>query len=175
MRKFKSDPEWYEILVREGTEAYTLANRTATYNGSLLSNKNIKKFAGTKEQCESIKRLEGYVEDDGEKISRIYEEFKENFTGAFHSILWEIIVNKIQGDKSIAFLPIVDCEGYMLGIATQDEQGYTPTMAYFTAHDYSVACNIANKLNEAIFGIGAEKSIDVVLSTMRSFNDGVRK
>jgi hypothetical protein len=57
-------------------------------------------------------------------------------------------------------------KGYLVGIATQNERGYTPTFVVLEEHNYNVANAWVDDANKIIFQRPAKETAMIVLSTM---------
>ena len=78
-----------------------------------------------------------------------------------------IIDQKVAGEfagKVYAFVGVIN-DGYQLGVAVANEQGYSPISGK-TFERYEEAKQWADGLNEHI-GLSKEKALDIIGSTMR--------
>ena len=79
-----------------------------------------------------------------------------------------IIDQKVAGEfqgKVYAFAAIVDANGYGLGVAVANENGYSPIQGK-TFNNYDEAKRWARELNAHI-GLSQDEALDIVGSTMR--------
>jgi len=100
-------------------------------------------------------------------LNDIYNEFKIHFMNSgFHSVLWQIMINKAVSDSAVAFNPVVgESTSLMLALADQNG-GYRPTMAYFNSNiPYDKATEICAQLNEKVFGLLPSASQRIIESS----------
>ncbi len=69
-----------------------------------------------------------------DKLNEIFDKFKDKFSGAFHTVLWEIMINENRKGKEAAFVSNYENGGLRLGIADKDISGYTPTPVMFVSN-----------------------------------------
>lgn len=102
-----------------------------------------------------------------EKLNTIFDKFKDKFEGAFHSVLWKLMINHDATDRLKAFTPCLTDQGIVLGIAHKDLAGYTPSLAYFKPDTYHKdATSICEELNREVFGLTPREANKIVLSSM---------
>ena len=103
-----------------------------------------------------------------EKLNTIFDKFKDKFEGAFHSVLWKLMINHDATDRLKAFTPCLTDQGIIvLGIAHKGLAGYTPSLAYFKPDThYKDATSICEELNREVFGLTSREANKIVLSSM---------
>ena len=114
----------------------------------------------------------GYEADEtsaASKVDAIYDAHKASFGYGFHSALWAIIVNgAVTKGAVVAFTSVIGDNGMLLGVATKDEAGYSPSGAHFKlGTTYEAASRIADDLNATVFGIDRRTAWKIVASSMR--------
>ena len=114
-----------------------------------------------------------------DRLNKIYDQFKNHFDGAFHTLLWEMMIkNKTKG-KVMAFTNLVNGE---LALAHGEGGGYLSTGVSFKTNNHNEASEICEKLNMAtfskenldIFGYDFKEPIDaciIVLESMKKEHD----
>lgn len=103
-----------------------------------------------------------------DRMNEVYEQFKDHFTGSFHTTLWHLYVDDITAGKLTCFIGNFTNAGEQLGIAVANEWGYIPTPAYFKSgitHDK--AEEILTALNKEVFDLDEKICDQIVLSSMR--------
>lgn len=104
-----------------------------------------------------------------EKVNYLFDKYKSNFSGFFHNMLWQFLVNETRNlnAKETALTPVIKDGHTELGIADKNRGGYTPTMVIFVNHNYDKACDVCDDLNKDLFGLTEEESYKITSSTMR--------
>lgn len=107
-------------------------------------------------------------ESSTQKVSRIYDKFKEKFLGNFHNALWQIIINERFKGKNVAFVQNFNNSGIELGIADKMHRGYTPTATMFDIDvKYDEAETIIDELNQDVFNLSPIEANEITLMSMR--------
>ncbi len=104
--------------------------------------------------------------DDLDKFNTIFEKYEDKFEGAFHDLLWKLIVNKIHKEKPRALTTVVQSGYTELGLALKNEPGYIPTGA-FKGHNYNECTAITKALNKEVLGLSREDAAMIIITSMR--------
>lgn len=113
------------------------------------------------------------VNQSTDRMNEVYEKYKQYFLSNFHSVLWHLYVDNTFAGKVTCFVQNFKNGGIMLGIATANESGYTPTPAYFadgTKHDQ--AQDVLDQLNKDVFGLEEDTAFEIMASSMRRVDAG---
>ena len=108
------------------------------------------------------------TEKSTDKTNRLFDKYKDKFEGAFHNLLWKLLVDETRLGKMSAFTTNYTGNGLTVGIADHGSMGYTPTGVYFkeeVTHDQ--AEEVIDDLNDEVFGLSDRTAAEIVLSTMR--------
>ena len=105
-----------------------------------------------------------------EKVNYLFDKYKSNFSGFFHNMLWQFLVNETRNlnKKETALTPVIKDGRTELGIADKNVGGYTPTMVAFVGNDYDQACDVCDDLNKELFGLTEKEAFLITNSTMKS-------
>ena len=107
-------------------------------------------------------------ETASDKLDRLFKKYQKDFSGLYHTFLWELIMNENRKGKESALICLHNKRGFNVGIADKGENGYTPTMICFTeGTTQDDAQIIINDLNEEIFSLSREQAALIVITTMR--------
>jgi hypothetical protein len=110
-----------------------------------------------------------------EYMNEMYDKYKDNFQTSLHSTLWRLFVDW-KHDKLYCFVQNYKPEGNILGIATANEPGYTPTMTYFKqGTTYEQAGKILDEMNADIFGHNHETAMQITASSMQGAGDSRKR
>lgn len=99
-------------------------------------------------------------------LDAIFNDFKKEFIGSFHTVLWRIFADGITNNKIACFVGNYDDNGIVLGIAYANEAGYCPSCAYFLTTNHTVSEKILKELNKRVFDLDEEMCIKIKLSSM---------
>lgn len=95
------------------------------------------------------------------------EHFVKNTIYSFHNLLWQLIVNEIHPDKLVILYPVYT-DKLQLSIVWLGERGHLPTHVEFVkGTTFEQACEIADKLNEMLFGVLPLLGDVIVMQSMR--------
>jgi hypothetical protein len=102
-----------------------------------------------------------------DKLNEVYDKYKDEFTGQFHSVLWKIMV----GGKNRTWVEAFHCVyregGLELVLALPDDGGYIPTMTWFVNKYRDHAMDLCYKLNEEVFGYSRQEANTIMLQSMK--------
>lgn len=102
-----------------------------------------------------------------DRMNEVYDKYKQYFLSNFHSVLWHLYVENTFAGNVICFVQNFKNGGIILGIATANESGYTPTPAYFAdGIHYDKAQVILDELNKDVFGLNDEATTNITTSSM---------
>lgn len=101
-----------------------------------------------------------------DKLNKIYHEFKDQFVGEFHDVLWQVIIARTDDFENCCFTVNVTDHGNCLGIAEHRRKGYVPTNAFFNDKQYDKAMKVLDRLNEAVFTLDKREAIELICTTM---------
>ena len=77
----------------------------------------------------------------------------------------------LQDDQDKALVCVVsektEGNGYLLGLATRNANGYQSLNTILEEHNYNIASGWVNKANEKIFNRDAKETMMIVISSMR--------
>jgi len=104
--------------------------------------------------------------DPLDRLNRIYDQYKDEFEGDFHNMLWQILVNKVFGDRRMAFHAAILDTGYILGIAEENKPGYHPSYVFFKTLIHREATEITGSLNFEVFNLNNREACEIVLTSM---------
>jgi divalent metal cation (Fe/Co/Zn/Cd) transporter len=103
-------------------------------------------------------------------FDKLYDKFEgffsKNSFPSFNDILWQIVINEILKGRNAAITSVLTENGMELAIVYKGEKGYYPTHVLFNSDvTYNKAEEIANELNNEIFGLSPKDAIVLKLST----------
>ena len=99
------------------------------------------------------------------------EHFEKNCTPSFINLIWQVAVNNAWAERKVHCFSVVLSKGggYEIGIAEDDELGYSVTSVQFDKQlSYDTANDITDKINEDLFGLTPIACMEIVMKSMRT-------